>query len=217
MAFSRRRRRFSGMRGRRKRKMVWTSAAQSLCSERLTLSACNFEGIDSVEPNFFNLVDNPPPTTPGEVDQATEVTLLRIVGDLVFYASVSATDITEPNLVTVSFYWGVFIADVSVKGFSDYDPTLSADASSGDWMARGLVVIPFATGLGPTSQNDVQYVSTPNTFPHFDLHVKRKLKPSEQIVLAVKCTKDNPFPSGTDRTLAVAHLYANLRALIALP
>jgi len=216
MSFRGRRSKFS-MRRRPRRKLAWLAAANSLCSVRMGLNACDFEGIDQVEPDFFSLVDNPAPTVPGQVDQATEVTLLRVVGDLVFYSNVSATDATEPQLQNVLFYWGVFIADVSLKGFSDYDPTISADAASGDWLARGVSVHPYAAGLGPTTQCQISLISTPEAHPHFDLRVKRKLRASEQIVLAVKCVQDNPFPSGTDRLLTTGQLYASMRALVALP
>jgi len=208
-------RRFS--RRRVRRKMAWTSATQSLCSVRLTVTPCDFEGIDGVDPDYFNLLDNPPPSIPGQVDQATEVTMLRLVGDLAFLANISATDATEPQFVTFNFYWGVFIGDIAFQGGSRYDPTISADAAAGDWLARGVSTLDFTAGLGFTNQSDLQYVSTPGAFPHFDLRVKRKLRQSEEIILAVKCVTDNPFPSGVPRTLNVAHLYSSMRALVALP
>jgi len=216
MAFSRRRRRFSGTR-RPRRKMAWTSAAQSACGSRLTVTPCDFEGVDLVDPDYFNLVHNPAPTVPGQVDQATEVTVLRIVGDLAWWASVSAANATEPQLQNVLFYWGVYIGDVPNLGGSRYDPTRSDDAAAGDWMARGVSVIDFFSGTGATNQSNVQYASTPGAFPHFDLKVKRKLRQNEEIILAVKVLTDNPFPAGVNRLLTTAFLYANMRALVALP
>jgi len=183
----------------------------------LVVTPCDFEGLPSVSPDIFLLLDSQAPAVPGEVGSVSEVTCVRIVGDLWMYSSVSAADATEPQFQTVSFHIGVYIADNSASNFSVLDPTLSADAASKDWMYRDLEMHSYAAGLGPTQQNKVTPISSGPTHPHLDIKVKRKMRQEESILLAVKVLTDNPFPAGTNRLLTTAFLYADLRCLAALP
>jgi len=112
---------------------------------------------------------------------------------------------------------GIFIADLPAEGGTRLDPTRSDDASSSDWLWRGMVVHNFHSTGGQIAQTQPSAASSPATHPHIDVRVKRKLRPNEAILLAVKVAKDNPFPSGTDRTDMTAGLYADLRYLVALP
>jgi len=215
MALRTRRRR--GFSRRPKRKMAWNAAANSACIERLTVTHCDDESFDLIDPDYFNLVNNPPPPVPGDVSAGTEVTVLRLVGDLTLWSSINATAATEPQLVTTIFYMGIFIADLPAEGGSRYDPTRSDDASAGDWLWRGMVVHNFHSTGGQIAQTQIANASSPGAWPHIDIRVKRKLRPNEAILLAVKVAKDNPFPSGTDRTDLTAGLYASMRYLVALP
>lgn len=203
---------------RPRRKTTWLAGANSGCGTRLTVTPCDFEGVDAVDPDLFLIVDNPEDALPGQVASVSEVTVLRVVGDLAMWSSITASAITEPQHITFSFHMGMYIADVPSASFStQLDPTLSADASSGDWMWRSLVMHSYSAGLGATNQSQIQYASSGPTDPHIDIRVKRKLRKQESIILAVKVTTDHPFPSGTPRTLDTAFLYADLRALVALP
>lgn len=197
---------------------MWLAGANSACGERLTVTPCDFEGLPSVAPDLFLLVDNPEDAIPGQVGSVSDVTIVRLVGDLWMYSSVSAADATEPQFQTVQFHIGVYIADTPFNEVATVlDPTLSAHAASKDWMYRNLEVHTYAAGLGPTQQNRSTPVSSGPTHPHLDIRVKRKVRKEEAILMSVKVLTDNPFPAGTNRLLTTAFLYADIRCLAALP
>jgi len=205
---------------RPRRKTAWYSGAQSECGTRLTVTPCNQEEPppQDVPPDLFLILDNPEDEIPGQIESVGEVTLLRLVGDLAFWSSISAAAATEPQLVTFSFYVGFYIADSPANQFTTtLDPSSSPHATSKDWLWRSLVVHTYAAGLGATVQSQVQYASSGPTDPHIDVRVKRKLRKSESIIMSVKVLTDNPFPAGIPRTLNTAFLYTQIRALCALP
>jgi len=205
---------------RPRRKTAWLAAANSGCGERLTVTPCNQEEPppEDIDPDLFLILDNPEDAIPGQVGSVSDVTMLRLVGDLALWSSITAAAATEPQHVTFSFHIGVYIADSPQNQFTTVlDPSESGHASSKDWLWRTLVMHTYSAGLGATAQSQIQYASSGPTDPHIDIRVKRKLRKEESIIMAVKVTTDNPFPAGIPRTLNTAFLYANLRALVALP
>jgi len=203
---------------RARRKMTWLAGANSACSDRLTVTPCDDENLPNVAPDLFLLVDNPEDALPGSVSSVSEVTVLRIVGDLWFLSSISAADAAEPQLITFSFASGIYLADTAEGQVATVlDPSESANASSSDWMFRNRTMHAFSSLGGAIQQSGLTPISNGDVHPHLDIRVKRKVRKQEAILLAVKCTIDNPFPSGTNRTLETAHLYADIRVLVALP
>jgi len=200
---------------RARRKTAWYAGANSECSSRLTVTACDAEVIP--DPDLFLILDNPADGVPGQVESVSEVTSLRIVGDLWYLSSISAAAAAEPQLITFSFHSGIYLGDESAIGGTVLDPNLSEDSSSKDWLWRNLTVHAFSSLGGAIQQSGLTPISSGVTHPHLDITVKRKVRKEEALVLAVKVLTDNPFPSGTHRTLDVAHLYANIRVLAALP
>jgi len=205
------------MRRAPRRKTQWYAGAQSLCGQRLTVIACDFEGYNG-EAELFSLLENPADAVDGQVGSGgDDVTILRVVGSLWLYSSISAADATEPQFQTVSFHMGMYVGDdTAVDGIVMNSPVLSADASSKDWLWRDLVVHAYHAGLGQTNQNQVSPASSPLTYPHVDVKVKRKLRKEEDLIFAIQATTDNPFPAGTNRLETTAFLYADLRVLAAM-
>jgi len=200
---------------RARRKTAWLAGANSLCSSRLNVQACDAEVQDP--PDLFLILDNPQDAVPGQVESVSEITSLRIVGDLWYYSTINAAAAAEPQHITFSFHSGIYLADQVSQGGTVLDPSLSADASSKDWLWRNLTMHGFSSLGGAIAQSGLTPISHADRHPHLDITVKRKVRKQEALVLAVKVVTDNPFPSGTHRTLDTAHLYADLRVLVALP
>lgn len=208
------------IRRRAKRKMTWLAGANSACGDRLTITPCDQEAppLEEIPPDLFLLLDAPPDASPGSVSSVSEVTVLRIVGDLWFWSSINAAAAAEPQHITFSFASGIYIADSPDAQFTTVlDPMESANADSSDWMWRNRTMHAFSSLGGAIAQSGLTPISNGDTHPHLDIHVKRKVRKQESIILAVKVTTDNPFPSGTHRTLDTAFLYADIRVLVALP
>lgn len=199
-----------------RRKTQWYAGANSLCGARLSVEPCDSEV--SPLPDLFTLLENPAEATAGLVGSGgDDVTVLRVVGDLWLWSSVSAAAATEPQLQNVIFYAGVYIGDDTQRdGIVLLDPTNSGDCSSKDWMWRGLTMHTYAAGTGATNQAQSSQFSSGERHPHLDIRVKRKLRKEEDIILAITCVTDNPFPAGTNRLLTTAFLYADIRVLAAM-
>jgi len=200
---------------RPRRKNAWLAGARSECSSRLTVTACDAEV--PADPDLFLILDNPDDGVPGQVESVSEVTSLRIVGDLWYYSTINAAAAAEPQHITFSFASGIYLADQVTAGGTVLDPFIANDQSSKDWLWRNLTMHGFSSLGGAIAQSGLTPVSNADNHPHIDIRVKRKVRKQEALVLAVHVTTDNPFPSGTHRTLDTAHLYADLRVLVALP
>lgn len=196
-----------------RRKSEWLAAANGDCLTRLNPTSC---AVDA-DPDYFSLVNNPTDAVAGDVSGVGEVTLVRLVGDLWAYSNGSAPAASSPQFWTMTFYVGVFIADLGTIQGSAMDPIASADAASKDWLWRSLIVHSYCSGGGEINVCQTSPFSSGESAPHVDIRVKRKLRKEEGILLAVSAKFDFPPPSGAPRVDVVAGLYANLRGLVLLP
>jgi len=121
------------------------------------------------------------------------------------------------NILTV--YMGVYITDADTAGVVAVKSPI-VDTESKDWLWRGT----YSTsecGLPTTNtltchQNDPFDSETNCNGAHLDVHVKRKLRKEENIVLAVQSLQDNVLNVANPGVWA-ARINGNLRALIMLP
>jgi len=105
-----------------------------------------------------------------------EITSLRIVGDLWYYSTINAAAAAEPQHITFSFHSGIYLADQVSQGGTVLDPSLSADASSKDWLWRNLTMHGFSSLGGAIAQSGLTPISHADRHPHLDITVKRKVE-----------------------------------------
>lgn len=196
-----------------KRRSEWLAGANGDCLTRLNVTSC---AVDA-DPDYFSLVNNPADAIAGDVSAVGEVTLVRLVGDLWAYSNGLAAAASTPQFWTVAFYVGVFIADLGTIQGSAMDPIASADASSKDWLWRGLLVHSYCTGGGEVEVCQCTPFSSGENHPHLDIRVKRKIRKEEGILLAISAKFDFPPPSGFPRIDIQTGVYANVRGLVLLP
>jgi len=201
---------------RARRKTAWLDGANNGCGVRLdSLQPCDAEVI--TPPDLFLILDNPADGVPGQVESVSEVTALRIVGDLWYWSSANAAAAAEPQHLTIQFASGIYIADSTTEGGTVLSAFEDDDTSSKDWLWRNRTMHAFSSTGGQIVLSGLTPISNGDTHPHLDIRVKRKIRKQESLILSVKVTTDNPFPSGTKRTTETAFLYADLRVLVALP
>lgn len=196
------------MRRTPKRKGTWLNALGGDCAVEVPLVPC--AEIQAGTPEAFELIMNPAESVPGQVDSVGEVTLVRLVGDIILTASA----VGGGNIQSIIFYEGIYISDVDSGGFIiPKNPADVGDSSSADWLWRRTSA--FVCDDQAVDAR-VYCNSMHNQFEgaHLDVRVKRKIRREEGIFYGIIAAIE-PLTgvAGTAR----AWLNGNARAYVLLP
>lgn len=166
--------------------------------------------VESAEAEAFELILNPADPVPGQVDSVSEVTLVRLVGDIILSAALSGAG----NIVSIIFYEGIYIADNDGAGLIvPKNPAAVGDSSSADWLWRRTTAFTaddsaLARRVYCNSMDD-QYNGA-----HIDVKVKRKVRKEEGIYYGIIASLEAlTGATGTSR----AWINGNARAYVLLP
>jgi hypothetical protein len=200
-------------RGRLRRKSQWLDGAALACGERLGVHPCAEIGTAAVD--LFTLVENPFDALPGVVGQTSEVTVVRIVGEIFIVSEFVNTTSGDFSATSLLVAMGIYIADTSNAVPITRDPADIGDMNSKDWLWRGTTCFAQALhGIDVATQTNTRDCNHEGSGAHIDVRVKRKLHQDESIMLAMSASLEHLSGSNT---AADATVYANIRALVLLP
>lgn len=191
-----------------KRKGTWLNALGGDCAVEVPLVPC--AEIQAADAEAFEMIMNPAESVPGQVDSVGEVTLVRLVGDIVLTAAL----VGAGNIMSIIFYEGIYISDVDSAGFIiPKNPASVGDSSSADWLWRRTSAF-VADDIALARR--VYCNSMDNQFEgaHLDVRVKRKIRREEGIFYGIIAAVE-PL-TGVQGT-ARAWLNGNARAYVLLP
>lgn len=195
------------MRRTPKRKGTWLNALGGDCAVEIPLLPC--AEIQAADAEAFELILNPAESVPGQVESVGEVTLVRLVGDIVLSLALSGLG----NIISVVFYEGIYISDIDSAGFIiPKNPASVGDSSSADWMWRRTTAF-LADDGRPENRNFIN-TRDQSDGAHLDVRVKRKLRREEGIFYGIVGSIE--ALTGIQAT-SRAWLNGNARAYVLLP
>lgn len=183
----------------------------SRCSENIRVSDCI--GTPENDPTWFSLID-----LQDVEDHNDNITLERLVGDLYFtvYGGLQGVESTHTR-VSWQIMCGIYVSEVTdgaVSQWTALDPfavTNNDRDSSWLWFKEWTVQLCAGKSDFATVFESTQFMPD----ARIDLRVKRKLKGTSELILAVQCLRDRQGTSGGILVEDV-NLYGQLRALVKL-
>lgn len=208
-----RRRRFTTRRTRRR--TAWLSAASTdACPVELQVDDC-----DDLQPftvDVFQILQNPVDTLPGVVGNLEDVTLIRLVGEIILYGFHDNPTASTISVSSLEVSMGVYLSDTDPSGqVMIKDPTTPGDAESKDWMWRDTAQLAAAVRSTSSAAEGTPKAQLVTAERHIDIKVKRKVRKEEGVYIAFKAVRGVLL--GQSPINVNCWLTANLRALVMLP
>jgi len=158
----------------------------------------------------------------GVAREAGDVTVLRIVGDLVFHSWASGVPGGGQADFLVHWHLGVLFADVDPNTGATLEPAQNPgtayDAETKDWLWRYHTAHQLLTSVDGSS-DPIAGMAGADERAHLDITVKRKLRRDEGLWLQIICLFETVFTNGAAGTASLCRnrLTSNVRCLVALP
>lgn len=206
-----RRRRFAAKRSRRR--SAWmSSASPDACPTLINVDRC--EEIVQ-DPDVFQIIQNPIDPSLGVVTSLEEVTVARVVGEIMLYTHLAQGGVDALSVCGIEYSLGLFHADTDPAGaIAIKDPSSAGDQESKDWLWRDTEAVSAVLRNASVYQGEPRSIFEVRKV-HLDVRVKRKIRKEEGIYLSVKALLQTPLAA--DPTEIDCFISANIRSLVLLP